>query len=370
MIHTERTVRTLQTIAGVVAMALLLWSIGFPTFFRSAEAASITNASDTLSDSDVGVSSNHTIRFTTPNGIMPSETILITFPTTPDDFTLPAALFFEEVDITDDGVEQTLATSSAAGTWGIATTSTTIELTAPTDTTVSSSSVIVIEIGTHATSGATGDTQIINPSAGSYEITIGGSMEDAGAFRVAIVDNVDVTANVNTNFSFSVAGVGTGLSVNGTTTSTTSTATSIPFETLSNSVIKTLAQDLTVTTNAAGGFAVRVYQDSNLLSSTGADIDGFADGAYTDTPSPWAHPSATPSDEKTWGHWGLTSEDVDLFGSNLWVSPSTTPRTVFSHTSVVSASTTRVGYQAEISSLQEAGDDYSTTLTYIATPTF
>ena len=29
-----------------------------------------------------------------------------------------------------------------------------------------------------------------------------------------------------------------------------------------------------------------------------------------------------------------------------------------------------IGYQAQITALQEAGDDYSTTLTYIATPTF
>ncbi len=30
----------------------------------------------------------------------------------------------------------------------------------------------------------------------------------------------------------------------------------------------------------------------------------------------------------------------------------------------------QVGYQIQITALQEAGDDYSTTLTYIATPTF
>ena len=29
-----------------------------------------------------------------------------------------------------------------------------------------------------------------------------------------------------------------------------------------------------------------------------------------------------------------------------------------------------VGYQIQITALQEAGDDYNTTLTYIATPTF
>ncbi len=32
--------------------------------------------------------------------------------------------------------------------------------------------------------------------------------------------------------------------------------------------------------------------------------------------------------------------------------------------------TARIGYQVQISALQEAGDDYSTELRYIATPTF
>jgi hypothetical protein len=361
----------LQVIAGVVLSTLFLWSVGFPALVRSVEAASITNASDTLSDSDRGVASNHTIRFTTPNGILASQTIVLTFPSTPDVFTIPAQLFYYDIDILDDGVEQTLATSSAAGTWGVATTSTTITLTAPSDTTVASSSVITIEIGTNATSGTTGTRQIVNPSTtGSYEITVGGSMADSGAFRVAILDNVVVTANVDTTFDFTVAGLATSSSVNGTSTTITSTATAIPFGTLTSGVIQTLAQQLTVTTNADNGFAVTVYQDSNLVSSTGADIDGFANGAYTDTPSAWTDPTANPSDERTWGHWGMTSGDADLFGSNLWVSPSTTPRTVFSHNSVANATTTNVGYQTEISSLQEAGDDYTTTLTYIATPVF
>ena len=32
--------------------------------------------------------------------------------------------------------------------------------------------------------------------------------------------------------------------------------------------------------------------------------------------------------------------------------------------------TANIGYQVEISALQEASDDYSTTLRYVATPTF
>lgn len=366
MINTAYSVRSLKVIAAVVGLALFFWSVNFPTFFRSVDAASVTNASDTLSDSDVSVPSNHTIRFTVPSGIVAGQTILFTFPA---GFTLPTGLDSDDLDVTDDGAEITLADSPSGATWGVATTSTTIQLTTS-GSNVSSSSVIVVEIGTHATSGATGDTQIINPTAGPYEITVGGTMADSGAFRVVILDDVVVTASVDTNFTFAVGAVAAGLSVNGTTTSTTSTITSIPFGTLTAGSPRVAAQDLTVTTNASNGFAVTVLQSSDLISSTGADIDGFIDGTYTDTPSPWVSPTASPTDEKTWGHWGLTSGDADLFGSNLWVSPSTTPRTVFSHNSVVSASTTRVGYEVEISALQEAGGDYTTTLTYIATPTF
>lgn len=363
----------LRVVAGVVGLALLFWSISFPTFFRSAEAASITSASDTLSDSDLGVAANHTIQFTTPNGVMNGGTILITFD---PDFTLPVAGFdFGDLDVTDDGAEITLGSSATGDIWGVATTSTTILLTTSTSSgliSVASSSVLVIQIGTHATSGGTGNSQIANPaSAESYEITIDGSMQDSGAFRVVIIDDVVVTASVNTTFTFSVTGVDNGLSVNGTSTSATSTSTTIPFGVLAAGSIKTLAQDITVTTNADNGFAVTVYEGANgLQSSTGADIDGFIDGADTITPSPWQTPTASPSNENSWGHWGLTSTDPDLFGSNLWIAPSTTPRTVFSHNDVVLASTTRVGYQAQISGLQEAGDDYTTTLTYIATPVF
>ncbi len=366
----------LRVVAGVVGLALLFWSISFPTVFRSAEAASITLASDTLSDSDLNVASNHTIQFTTANGVMSGGTILITFPTSAGEFTLPTAGFdFGDLDVTDDGAEITLGSSASGDTWGVATTSSTILLTTSTSSgaiAVASSSVLVIQIGTNATSGVAGNSQITNPtSADSYEISIDGSMQDSGAFRVAIIDDVVVTASVNTTFTFSVTGVDNGLSVNGTTTSATSTPTTIPFGVLASGAIRTLAQDITVTTNANSGFAVTVYEGANgLQSSTGADIDGFIDGADTVTPSPWQAPTANPSSENTWGHWGLTSSDVDLFGSNLWIAPSTTPRTVFSHDDVVLASTTRVGYQAQISALQEAGDDYTTTLTYIATPVF
>jgi hypothetical protein len=139
-----------------------------------------------------------------------------------------------------------------------------------------------------------------------------------------------------------------------------------------------MAQDLAVSTNATQGFVVTVEQSQNLQTSTGADIDGFINGAYTNTPTAWTAPTAVLGNQDTWGHWGLTSED-DLnsteFGTDLWVAASTTPRQVFHHNGpadgvTANSGSTRVGYQVQISPLQEAGDDYTTTLTYIATPTF
>jgi hypothetical protein len=205
-------------------------------------------------------------------------------------------------------------------------------------------------------------------------------MADTGLTRVAILDGSVVTANVDTAFTFSVSGVASGSTVNGspTTTATTTTATSVPFGTLAPNVSKTVAQDLSVTTNAVNGFVVTVQQTQNLLSVTGADIDGFANGAYTNTPTAWTAPTAQVANENTWGHWGLTSED-DLngneFSSNKWVAASTTPRQVFQNSSSADGVTanigkTRIGYQAQVSGLQEAADDYNTTLIYVATPTF
>jgi hypothetical protein len=205
-------------------------------------------------------------------------------------------------------------------------------------------------------------------------------MTDSGHTRVAIVDNIDVTAKVNTSFNFTVIGNATTTSVNGTTTTRTTSSTTIPFGTLAAGAGQILAQDLTVQTNAIHGFVVTVMEDQNLLSSTGADIDNFVQGVTSGTPVVWSAPTNNIALENTWGHWGMTSEDTSTtrgvqFASNLWVGVSTTPQVIFSHTGPSDGSTagigrTRIGYKAQITPLQEAGDDYSTTLTYVATPTF
>jgi len=379
MTHTARTVRTLQAVAMTLGTALLLWSTGLPTLFHFAEASSITSASDTLSNSAPSALSNHTIAFTTPMGMVASSTITITFAT---QFTFPA-MGFDDVDVTASGTNQTLASTSAAGVWGAYFAGKTLTLTTPTDVPQASNTPYVIKIGTNATFGVTGDAQITNPSATtSYAIDIAGSMADVGQVRVAIVDQVLVSASVDTSLTFTVSGVNSSSTVNGspTTTAATSTSTTLPFGTLTAGVSKVLAHDLAVTTNATNGYSVTVEQTGPLQSTTGATIDGFIDGANTATPTNWQGPSASIADPNTYGHWGLTSDDGTTtravqFASNKWVSGSTTPVIIMGNAGPADGTSqgygaARIGYQVQISALQEAGNDYTTTLRYIVTPTF
>jgi hypothetical protein len=379
MYVSKRQVTMQGGIATLVAIALVLWAVG-AHMFTTAEASNLTYVKDTLSDSDTGSVSNHTIEFLSPTGVPLGGTITVTFPT---GFTGTSSIGTADLDLEVNGVDETVVDGApGASQWGLTWSGNTLTLDADAAESITSNATVTIKIGTNA--DGPGVDRLTNPSViDSYEITITAGVADTGQTRVAIVDNVLVTANVNTTLTFTVTGVANLQSVNGspTTTATTTTSNTLPFETLASNVSKTLAQDLSVATNARNGYVVTVMQDQNLLSSTGADIDGFIDGAYTNTPTAWINPSNAIGNENTWGHWGLTTDDTSLLGAGIdfladqWVAASTTPRAIMAHSGPSDGVTdniglARIGYQAQITALQEAGDDYSTTLTYVATPTF
>ena len=377
--HSTFTVESLhRVVAMLVATAVVVWSVGV---FNNAQAANLAVISNTLSDSDISALSNHTVQFTIPTsspGVIAGGTIVVTFPT---GFNLgTSSVAFGDVDLLVNGVQQTLAAAATGATWGASVTGQNLTITSGTST-ITAGQIVRILVGTNATGGT---NRVTNPStANSYEFIVTAGAADSGRTRVAIIDNVDVTASVNTSFTFTVAGLATSTAVNGTSTTGSTTPTAIPFGVLTAGQIKTMAQRLNVTTNARNGFVVTVEQDANLQSSTGADIDGFVNGNYINTPTAWSAPTNLIANENTWGHWGLTTTDSDLnaqlgggsFAGNLYVAASTTPRNVFAHTGPSDGVTndigsTSVAYQIQISPLQEAGDDYNTVLTYIATPTF
>lgn len=370
MYKTEKTVTLLKTIAIIAGFAILLWSLGLPSL-RFAVAANISGVSDTLSDSAPSASANHTIVFTTLTGVANGEDIVVTFPAEFD----ASGVDEGDIDLLVNGAN-IVATNWAGSFTGEV-------LTISYDTgSIDADDEVTILIGTHAVDGAP-DAQIVNPaSEGSFEIELNVGASDSGKTRVVILDSVVISAAVDTIFTFTVAGVAAGEIVNGVTTTGSTGSTSIAFGSLQDGAATTTAQELTVSSNAANGYSVTVEIDQALQSSTGADIDGFVEGSDTDTPTLWASPEAVVGQENTYGHWGVTSDDDDTngmrtadFGEEQFIAASTTPRVVMAHNGPVNGTgtgegTTRIGYKVEINGLQEASDDYTATITYVATPTF
>jgi hypothetical protein len=380
MNRTTHSFSILQATAAIVGFAIILWSLGLPSL-RFAEAASVTSFSDTLSDSAPDALSNHTIEFVTPTGLVGGEIISITFPA---EFTGIDGLEVEDFDLNVAGTDEDLAAAASGADWGVNASGQIIDIEAGTDT-IGAGATVTVKIGTNATFGPTGDSQITNPSTStSYKIDVDVAGNDTGSTRVFITDSVTVSASVDTLFTFSVAGVSAATLVNtADTTGGDTTPTGIPFGALVADTASTAAQTLEVNTNAANGFVVTVQTDQQLTAGNGADIDGFRNGNFDSTPVGWEGPTPTAGIEDSYGHWGISSNDStltaglsDLYsGGDLFVSASTTPVEVFRHDGPTDGNNAGEGnaeviYKVETSALQAAAGDYTATLTYVATPVF
>lgn len=377
-----KSFRLLKAVAALISLGLVFWSTNFHTgWFVS--AASIADVSNTLSDSSPGSSANHTILFTTPTGIVNGETITIDFSDGP--FTGTSSIAALDIDVQNGTTDLSVSADCTVGTEEVGASFSgavlILEFCPGDGASIAANGSTTIEIGSHASFGGVGTNQLVNPLVtGSYTITIGGTQADSGATEVVIIDTVTVSASVDTTFTFEVYGVGGSEAVNGATTTGSSTPTELAFGTLTPNVASTSAHELRVVTNASQGYVVTVTSDGDFISSGNNTIDAFRDGDYTTTPIGWLSPSAAPGDVTTFGHWGITSDDATTtrssqFTSDAWVAASTTPVVVMSHTGPADGTgtgegITRVGYRVEISALQEAGTDYSTTLRYVATPIF
>lgn len=383
-----------KMLAIVAIVAITMWSFGFPSSIRSSEAVNLTTISDTLSDSDLNVVANHTIVFSTPTAVAAdNSTTTITFdPAFNISTSTATGLDFSDIDVSTVGLgAMTLAADcTGADHLGVTVTATQMifQHCSGDSGVFDANGTTTILIGTNATGGA-GNLQAINPTnVNSYNLRIQTADNtyaplDEGNTRVAIIDDVLVTATVDTILTFIIYGLVDGAPVNGspTTTATSTTATTLPFETLAPNVSKTLAQSLSVETNARNGYMVTLNQNQNLTSSTGADIDRFIDDSGLVAPALWQGPLGTIGTETTYGHMGITSEDSSLsngdnFGSDLWAGDFVgNPREVMYHDGPsdgveTHTGSTTVGFQAQIMAFQEAGTDYQAVITYVATPVF
>jgi len=373
-----------RTVAVLTIAALVLWTLGLPAWFHKAEAANVAQMSDTLSDSDLGVNALHTIRFTTPNGMIGNQSFRIYFDEAGSNFSF-AGVTDADLLSGESGFSAVNSCTVAANEIDLSVGANYIEGMVCNGDTVASSTTIVIQVGDV--------NRVNNPaSAGSYIISLqrygATPITDVGDTRVAVIDDVTVTATVDTIFTFSINGVAPGVVVNNdvTPTSGTSTATTVPFGVIAPNVPKLMAQELRVDTNAYNGFSVTVQSDQTLTAGNNATIDEFIDNSARASSTVWQGPASTMGNTDTYGHWGLTSDDnvVASTTPNLWGSGqalyvgnfTNNPVEVFYHNAAVEQTagmgvgSTTVAYKVEVSELQEAAKDYTATLTYIATPVF
>lgn len=319
------------------------------------EAASLEVTRDTISDSDLSATAvTHTIFASTTQAI-------------------PANGYFEVIfNANITGISSTNLTCPSSGVAG------------------GSGQTITC---TYATGLAAGPytmtlTGAINPAAiGSYLVhvrtkTSAAAEIEHSSVRIAIVNDVTVTATVEATLTFFVGGLSTSTNaVNGQAVTGSSTSQTLAYGTLEVGTSSALGQQLRVTTNAYYGYSVTVFQDHNLLANNGADIDSFVNGtAASTTAANWSSPTGTLGNENTYGHFGVAAGDNsltggDAFAANQWKGfDNTDPIQVMYHTGPADGLTDDIGsstvaYRIEINALQEAGD-YSNTLTYICTPTY
>lgn len=204
---------------------------------------------------------------------------------------------------------------------------------------------------------------------------------DTTSTRVAHIESVRVTATVDPTISFSIAGIASGATRCGVSTDVTTTATSVPFGGMSLNSFKTLAQDLTVSTNASGGYVV-----------TSSENDQLGLGGATTPSIPDTLCDGGSCSESTAGEWntatnngfGYSLENVDAasisfeydtsgdtFRSKQFadITGAETPQTIFSSTTVANAENAYVCYRLSVGATQAAGD-YENQITYTATGTF
>ncbi len=346
---------------GGLSLLVAIFMTGFYLLFASqANAAGLTNKSDTMSRLQDNTASNHTIEFDTASGVAAGETITITFPA---GFAM-GSVAIGDLDFAIDTVDKTLAESCTGDTWGATVVDQVITFTSCTGT-VSASSTVEIKIGTNASGGA---NQITNPDIASnttYEIAIGGTMTDSGQVEVQIVmdDTVNVTGTVDESIAFSISDTEIGFGDLNSGTGRWATADAVGAD-ASAATIPDAAHTLSLATNATGGYAI-TYNGATLTS--GSDTITATTGITNDS-------DGAPGNEE-FGISASASGDATIATGYLraatasWDFAESTATTLVSETGATDTETISVSYLANIGNLTESGT-YSTDITYIATATY
>ena len=190
-----------------------------------------------------------------------------------------------------------------------------------------------------------------------------GNEVDSTTLAFAYKDGTLVSLTLEPTLLFTVNGVNLAANVNSTALTVASTATGIDHgTTVTTSANGVSAHDLTVTTNASGGYNVYL-RDTGPLTNAAGDTIALHTGTNA---APTSFP-ATGTEA-----WGYTTEDADLaqFSGNRWAGFTTSNEQVMTNSSATAGSeTVRVGHQVGIANSTPAGT-YTTTMIYTIVATY
>jgi len=337
-----------------ITLALMLYVMPF----KFALAATVTSASDTMSNLTINATSSHSIMFGSPTGVAQNtDTIVITFPS---DFDFSGKVIggLSLTHGTTTGLEitETLAAAPSGSAWGAVFSGTenrVLTLTAPSDgigaEAITANNKIVI--------GYTAVNSVNPSSPGSYAIAISGFFGDTGEVTVNILSNdqVTITATVPQSLTFSISDNSISFG------NLSAVAARHASGTASGQTTEVEAHNLIVGTNASNGYTMTVngttltsgantinaIGNSNTASSVGTEQFGFrltASGGSGAVVAPYAAA-------------GFAFNTGGL------------PDQVATSTAASANTTYSARYLANITASTEAGS-YTATLTYVATANF
>jgi hypothetical protein len=340
-------------IVSTIAMSL-------PINLLVANAATLTTGSILLSDSrPLQASVTYTLKY---SGITlsPIQCIKMQFSDTSTGTSKPAGMV-----ITNAVLSGTSNYIPTPASWTVANNNTngTTQITYATGETPGSGTNGTIVL-TGITNGSTVATTYFVQFSTYSNVNCSTGLVDSSTIAYIFTDGQIVNATIDPTLTFSIAGVTTAQAVNGATTTVETTSTTVPFGTLSSGANSIAAHDLVVGTNANSGYTVTVKYTGALASSSYSLID-FAGTNVAPTTFSAAGTEA----------FGYTTNDATLgtgaagrFATDKWAGFTTSPLEVAYNGGPV-AHTIRVGYQVGISAATAAGS-YSTTIVYVATPTY
>ncbi len=358
-----------------------------------ARAATLTSMSDVLTRLKVSTLADHEFKFVTPTGVTAGQTIVITLPS---DFSIAASLDFTDADLAEGSTgncssatfsEATLAAAPSGTTWGAVRTSALVYTFTSGTGTITAGRCVRVRIGTNAVTGATGDQQITNATtAGSKTVTVAAGA-DSGTFAVAIVtdDQVSVTASVDPSLTFNVGAEASATACAGTFAGNGGT---VALGTLTTGAVASSDASSVnhicsrVSTNAGSGAVVTVKSTNAALKSTSTPADvinsatatlvagtsGYglcAGSAGADSGKDSTTPTgATPARVSPFNGTTCTSSGHDVgalttSAQNAWTLSGPSQNAFF-----------RMYVKAAISATVPAHNDYTDTLTFVATGTF